>query len=193
MQQEKPLLVLHSCCGPCSTTAIARLKEQYQVVAFFYNPNIHPKNEYKRRLEEAKKVYDFYKIPCIVGIYEPKEWFFLTKGLEQEPEGQERCKQCYWLRLKATIVFAKEKHIKYCTTSLTLSPHHKTATINQIGKEVAMPAQEIFLEQNFKKQDGFLFSVQQSKVLGLYRQEYCGCMPSFLKWQQKKANTKQEE
>lgn len=174
----KPRLLLHMCCAPCSTHVINLLRESYEVVAFFYNPNIHPRKEHASRFEESVAFTKKVRIPLHDEAYDPKEWFGRIKGHEDEPEGGERCKKCYELRLEKTAEKASREGFDVFTTTLTISPHKKADIINGIGKKLAQRYGVSFLEADFKKRDGFKKSVELSRWHGLRRQNYCGCIYS---------------
>lgn len=170
-------LLVHTCCAPCATYSFEKLiSDKYLPVGFFYNPNISQKDEYKRRLDELIRFVDFKKYPLIIEEDAPEIWFDLVKGLEQEKEGGNRCKVCFKLRLEKTAVYAKENNFDGFTTVLTISPHKNTTIINQIGKELSEKHDIFFLEENFKKAEGFKKSLEFSKEYNLYRQSYCGCV-----------------
>ncbi len=169
-------MLLHSCCGPCSTVCIERLKEKYDLTIFYYNPNIEPKEEYEKRKEEQKKVCNFFEIPFVDFDYDNKLWHEAVKGLETEPEGGARCEKCFFFRLLKTAKFAKENDFDVFSTTLTVSPYKNTTIVNRAGKEVSEKEGIQFLEESFKKKDGYLRSVALAKELDLYRQHYCGCM-----------------
>ncbi len=178
-----PDLLLHSCCAPCSTYVMEYLSQYFSITIFFYNPNIHPKEEYNRRLNEQKKLIEQFpvknKINFIEGKYEPEIYFKEVKGLENEPEGGKRCLKCFNLRLEKTAKKAQELKIPYFTTTLTVSPHKNAKTINQIGNVVSNKYQLNYLFSDFKKKDGFKRSIILSKHYNLYRQNYCGCIYSI--------------
>lgn len=167
---------MHACCAPCATHVVNVLREKYEVVAYFYNPNIHPESEYHLRLKNMIKLAEVYELPLIVGEYEVDRWFKKIKGYENEREGGKRCEKCFELRLQETAKLAKEIGASIFTTTLTISPHKNAKTINNIGKNLADKYKIKFLEADFKKKDGFKKSVEESKRLGLYRQNYCGCV-----------------
>jgi epoxyqueuosine reductase len=175
-----PKLLLHSCCAPCSSYVLEYLSQYFSITVFFYNPNIHPKEEYDRRLNDQKKFLKQFpvenKINFIEGKYEPDVFFKEVKGLENEPEGGKRCLKCFYLRLDKTAKKAQELKIPYFTTTLTISPHKNAVAINQIGNEIANKYQLNYLFSDFKKRDGFKRSIILSKQYGLYRQNYCGCI-----------------
>ena len=171
-------LLLHVCCAPCSTHVINVLKENYDLTLFFYNPNVEPLNEYSLRLEAAEEFAKEMDIPIIVGDYDSIEWHNAVKGHENDPEGGERCSICFRYRLEKTALTAKEKGFDLFTTTLTVSPYKNAELVNQIGKDLAEKHDVEFLESDFKKDGGYMNSVQLSKEHGLYRQHYCGCLCS---------------
>ena len=174
-------LLLHSCCGPCSTWVIEVLKRDYDLTIFYTNSNIYPHSEYQKRLEEQKRYAKIVGIDVIEDVYDEKEFLQFVKGLEFEKEGGERCKKCFEFRLKRTAKFAKENNFEIFSTTLTVSPHKDFEIINQIGKEIADMNHLEFLEGNFKKQNGYKNSIEISKKYDIYRQNYCGCRFSLRK------------
>lgn len=171
----RPKLLLHICCAPCSTYPIKVLQSDYDVELLFYNPNIHPKREYAIRLEEARKYARAIGVRLHELDYDSALWFNRTKGLEAQPEGGQRCNVCYRLRLCKTAQFARANDIGWITTTLSVSPHKKSAVINSIGEEIAKSHSIKFYDADFKKKDGFKISMRLTKEAGLYRQNYCGC------------------
>ncbi len=169
-------LLLHSCCGPCSTVCIERLKENFDLTIFYFNPNIEPKEEYEKRKDEQKKVCKFFGIPFVDCDYDNEGWHKSVKGFENQPEGGARCEKCFAFRLERTAEYAKENDFDLFSTTLTVSPYKKTEMINTVGKEISRLTGVKFLEESFKKKDGYLRSVALAKELDLYRQHYCGCM-----------------
>lgn len=169
-------IVLHVCCGVCAAGVVERLtSEGNQVVGVFYNPNIHPLEEYDRRLEAARKVAQKLDFPLVVNPYETAEWFKKTNGLANEPEGGKRCEVCFRLRLKQTCLYMEERGWDAFTTTLTISRHKSADVINRIGREVGG---DRFLARDFKKKDGFRRTIELAKEWGLYQQNYCGCIYS---------------
>lgn len=174
-----PTLLLHSCCGPCSSHCLEVLAEHFFVTVLWYNPNIHPEKEYFLRLEHQKKLIDAlrvkYPVSLITAEYTPQEYFSAVKGLETEPEGGQRCSVCFAQRLELTARTAKEKGFDFFTTTLTVSPHKNADIINTIGREMAEKYQIAFLPSDFKKKNGYQRSIELSRQFELYRQNYCGC------------------
>lgn len=171
-------LLLHVCCAPCSTYVIDVLSEVYSVIAFFYNPNIHPEDEYERRLYEVRRYTALHDIPLIVGEADRSVWHNHVRGLEEEPEGGKRCEKCFAIRLFKTAACASERGIGLFTTTLTVSPHKDFRTIQHIGREAARCSGVSFLAMDFKQNDGYRKSCLLSKQYSLYRQRYCGCLYS---------------
>ncbi len=176
---KKPTLLLHSCCGPCSTAVLERLVEFFDVSVFFFNPNITESEEYNLRLEtERKFLSDKYqgKVPLIEGRYFSREFFEAVKGLEKEAEGGKRCEVCFKMRLLETAKYAKENGFEYFCSTLTVSPHKNAELINELGEKIASDVGVKILPSDFKKQNGFKRSTEISNEYELYRQNYCGCL-----------------
>ena len=172
-------IVLHICCGVCAASVVERLTlEGHEVRGLFYNPNIHPLEEYERRLEATYKVAKELNFPLEVPPYTPEEWFAETTSLENEPEGGRRCEVCFRLRLKKTYIYLKDYGWDAFTTTLTVSPHKSADVINQVGQEIGG---DRFLARDFKKKAGFQRATEMAKEWTLYRQNYCGCIYSMRK------------
>lgn len=179
-KSQKPKLLLHVCCAPCSTACLEKLDNYFDITVFFYNPNISPFEEYQKRLEE-EKTYLSKKYPHIQVVevgYESEKFDELAKGLEDMPEGGSRCKLCYRLRLQKTGEYAKHKGFDYFTTTLTVSPYKHSDTLNAVGEEISNLVGVKYLFSDFKKNDGYKRSIELSKQYNLYRQDYCGCVYS---------------
>jgi predicted adenine nucleotide alpha hydrolase (AANH) superfamily ATPase len=168
-------LLLHSCCAPCSTHVIDVLKSQYDLTLFYYNPNIFPKEEYEKRLAEQKRYAEFLGVKLLTKDYDEQEFLSKVKGLELEKEGGKRCNVCFEIRLRETAKVCKENGFDIFATTLSVSPHKNSNIINNIGRGIAEEYGVDFLEESFKKKEGYLHSIQLSKEFGLYRQNYCGC------------------
>ena len=169
-------LLLHSCCGPCSTVVIERLKENFDLTVFYYNPNIEPKEEYEKRKQEQKKVCQFFNVAFVDCDYDNESWRKFVAGFENEKEGGARCEKCFIYRLKATALYAKENGFNIFASTLSVSPHKNTLVINKVGEALSKEYAVEFLPESFKKKDGYLRSINLSKELNLYRQGYCGCL-----------------
>ena len=170
-------ILLHICCGVCAGGVVERLKfEGHEVVGFFYNPNIQPADEYRRRLEVAKIVARELDFPLEIPDYDPHEWFDVAGAMDKEPEGGARCTLCYRLRLSRTAALLQRSGCDAMASTLTTSPHKRATVVNQVGREVAG---ESFLQRDFKKQDGFKRANELATKWGIYRQNYCGCLCSI--------------
>lgn len=178
---ERPSLLLHSCCAPCSTAVIERLIENFTVTVFYFNPNITESEEYNLRLNEQKRyLKETYgdRVNLIEGRYKAVEFFDVAKGLNKEPEGGKRCEKCFELRLYETAKVAKEGGYRYFCATLTVSPHKNADIINEIGKAAEVKYGVEFLPSDFKKRGGYQRSCELSQKHELYRQNYCGCIYS---------------
>jgi predicted adenine nucleotide alpha hydrolase (AANH) superfamily ATPase len=177
MVDRSPIL-LHVCCGPCSTHVIDVLGKDYDVTCFFYNPNIQPEEECLRRMETVREYTEKLGLEFIAGKYDSERWLQLTQALKNEKEGGMRCELCYGMRLEECARIASEKGYDFFATTLTVGPNKKAAVINRIGRELAEAYGLRFLKEDFKKKDGFRHSVEMSKSENMYRQDYCGCIYS---------------
>jgi predicted adenine nucleotide alpha hydrolase (AANH) superfamily ATPase len=167
--------LLHVCCAVCGAGAIEELMKDSEVILFFSNSNIFPKDEFEKRLENAKKISEIYGLELVADEYDHDDWLDFIKGLESEPEKGKRCLKCFEFNLRKTAEEAKDLKIENFTTTLTISPHKDSKKIFDIGKRVAYDVGVNFLEKDFKKNDGFKKSNELSKKHNLYRQNYCGC------------------
>ena len=174
---SKPRLLLHSCCGPCSSASLEKLANFFDITVVYYNPNIYPKSEFEKRLAEQKKLIKnaFNGIKLIEIDYNEEEFLSCIKGLEAEKEGGARCNVCFSLRLKKTALLAKELGFDYFGTTLTISPHKNEQIINALGEKIAEELGMNFLYSDLKKHDGYKRSIELSRQYDIYRQEYCGC------------------
>ena len=175
-----PTLFLHSCCAPCSSYVLEYLSAFFRITVFYYNPNIYPAEEYGKRVEEQKnlieKLPSVYPIEFVEGAYDKERFYEMARGLEQVPEGGERCFRCYELRLRETARLAAERGFDYFTTTLTISPLKNAAKLNEIGGLLGEEYQTVWLPSDFKKKNGYKRSIELSKEYNLYRQDYCGCV-----------------
>lgn len=191
-QNTVPTLFLHSCCAPCSSYVLEYLSEYFQITVFYYNPNIYPDEEYYKRVEEQKRFIERFpakhKISFIEGNYDKDRFYAMAKGLELVPEGGERCFACYELRLREAAEYAKERHMDYFTTTLSISPMKNAEKLNEIGEKLAQEYGVKYLTSDFKKKNGYKRSVEISEEYGMYRQDYCGCVFSM----QERERQKQE-
>lgn len=174
---------MQSCCAPCSSYVLEYIAKYFDLTLFFFNPNISPENEFKVRLEELKKFvnragYDDVKIN--VPEYDSSEFFSAVRGMEDFPEGDERCRVCYELRLRKTAEVAKNGGYEYFCTTLSISPHKNAMWINEIGLSLEKEYGVKWLYSDFKKKNGYKRSIELSREYELYRQNYCGCIYSKL-------------
>lgn len=184
-EEERKRLLLHACCAPCSSYCLEYLREAFALTVFFYNPNLTEQEEYRRRVEEEKRLIALMngqegssQIEILEGRYEPERFLEAAKGLETCKEGGERCVRCFALRLGETARVAAEGGFDFFTTSLTISPLKNSALLNRIGAQEGERYGVRFLPSDFKKNNGYLRSTQLSRLYGLYRQNYCGCIYS---------------
>lgn len=175
----KPRILVHVCCAPDALYVFEVLGDDHNVTGFFSNSNIHPREEYERRLEEARKVAGLLDVPLIEDAYDPECWLAVTEKFKDEPEKGRRCDVCYALRLERTAERAARDGFSLFTTIMSLSPWKKAAVLNRIGRQFGARHGVGFLEADFKKKDGFRKSVELSRARGLYRQGYCGCLYSL--------------
>ena len=186
-----PSLFLHSCCAPCSSYCLEYLAEYFSITIFYYNPNISPAEEYEKRVDEQRRLIDSlnektkYKISFVEGEYKPEDFYAMAKGMEELPEGGERCFKCYEMRLREAAVLAKERGFDYFTTTLTISPLKNAKKLNEIGEKLGEEYGITHLPSDFKKKNGYKRSVELSKEYGLYRQDYCGCVFSKREYQER--------
>ena len=173
--KEKKKLLIHACCGPCSTSVLELLNKYFLIDVLYYNPNIYPEEEYKKRLNELKKVSK----NVISLSYDSNLFTDLVKGLETEKEGGLRCYKCIEARLRKTATYAKENGYDFFTTTLSVSPHKNSKMINEIGYKLEKEYNIKYLYSDFKKKEGYKRSITLSKDLNLYRQTYCGCKYSI--------------
>ncbi len=168
-------LLLHICCAPDATIGIERLSSNWDTQGYFYNPNIHPAQEYDKRLAAMEKLSAATDFPFLTGEYDPGDWMVMVQGLEEEPEKGRRCELCIRERLRRTALEAKERGFDAFAAVLTVSPHKDATMINRLGAEAGREFSVEYLPTDLKKLDGFNRSVQLSREMGIYRQDYCGC------------------
>ena len=175
----RPRLLLHACCGPCSSAVLERLCRYFDITVLYYNPNTWPAEEYHRRGEELER---FVAAAHPLGVtvvedrYDPQEFYSAVAGLENEPERGERCTVCYRMRLERAAQYARAHGFNWFTTTLSISPVKDPVRLNTIGCELAQQYGLNYLQSEFRKKDGYKRSLQLSAEYGLYRQDYCGCV-----------------
>ena len=193
---SKPSLLLHACCGPCSSYVLEYLYQHFDITVFYYNPNIYPKEEYQRRLAELKKLYETFppalqgKVKVVEEAYDPEDFYKAVGTREQpelarEPEKGERCRRCYEFRLRRAFEYAASNSFDYFCTTLSISPFKDAEKLNVIGESLEREAETAgggkvpyWLPSDFKKKGGFKRSLEISEEYGMYRQDYCGCIYS---------------
>ena len=180
--KQKPSLLLHVCCAPCSSYVLEYLSKHFNITVLFYNPNISPEEEYHFREAELRRLISEMglsdRVRIILEQYDPSEFDKIVVGLEDEPEGGSRCARCYRLRLRKSAIIAAEKKFDFFTTTLSISPHKNAEWLNQIGKEEGDIVGIRYLYSDFKKKNGYKRSCELSLQYNLYRQDYCGCIYS---------------
>lgn len=174
-----PSLLLHSCCAPCSSYCLEYLSPHFAVTVFYYNPNITDREEYRRRADEQKRLTDMFpSVSFREGPYDPERFLRMAEGLEEAPEGGERCFRCYELRLREAVGEAVRGGFDYVATTLSISPLKNAQKLNEIGRAAAKEQGVCWLPGDFKKREGYKRSIELSEVYQLYRQDYCGCLYS---------------
>lgn len=189
--EQKPKLLLHACCGPCSSYVLEYLAKFFQITVLYYNPNIYPREEYERRLDELKALYKKFPpvleggVQLVEADYNPEE-FYDAVGIREEPElanekeRGERCRRCYEFRLRRAFEYAKANKFDYFCTTLSISPFKDAEKINVIGMQLGDKGDSPrWLPSDFKKHGGFKRSLEISEEYGMYRQQYCGCVYSM--------------
>ena len=179
-QSGRPSLLLHSCCGPCSSSVLEKLTEHFDITLLWYNPNLYPESEFRLRLDAQKELLSKMELSDKVNILElpwrHEDYLKRSLGLENEPEGGRRCAQCFKLRLEECAKIAAEEGFDYFCTTLSVSRHKDAVLINALGEAVAKEFGARWLPSDFKKKDGYRRSIELSREYGLYRQDYCGCV-----------------
>ncbi|MDI9347300.1 MAG: epoxyqueuosine reductase QueH [Methylacidiphilales bacterium] len=174
-------ILLHSCCAPCSGSVLELLvKSNLEVSVFFYNPNIHPKEEYELRKRENITFAQKLGVPFIDGDYNTEQWFSKVTGLENEPERGVRCSVCFDFRFERTAQYAKEHGFKYFTSCLGISRWKDFEQITRIGNWCASRHTDLhYWDFNWRKQGGSSRMIEIAKAEEFYQQEYCGCVYSL--------------
>jgi len=175
----KPKMLLHVCCANCLLHPYDTLKADYDITLYFYNPNIFPRQEYKKRLSEVKRISALLGIPMIAGRYESLYWYNIARSLEDEPEGGKRCDRCFCIRLYKTAICCKKENFDIFASTLSVSPHKNAEKINDAGNSIAEKLDVLYLPSNFKKNEGFKKTMKSARRLNIYRQNYCGCIYSM--------------
>lgn len=178
-----PRLLLHSCCAPCSSYVLEYLSRYFSITVFYFNPNIYPRDEFFKRLDEQKRFISLFpaknKISFTEIGFHDEMFYNAVRGLENIREGGERCFECYRLRLEETARLAAREGYDYFTTTLSISPYKNAEKLNEIGVELAEKYNVKYLVSDFKKKNGYRRSCDISREYGMYRQNYCGCVFSM--------------
>ena len=194
---KKPTLLLLACCAPCSSYVLEYLTKYFHIILFYYNPNISPKQEFEKRTRELQRLVGEMpfedKPEIIVGSYDQNEFYEIAKGLEDLPEGGERCFRCYRLRLEKTAELAAKLGADYFTTTLSISPYKNAQKLGEIASELSQIYGVDALPADFKKKGGYKRSIELSAQYGLYRQDYCGCVYSKAERDRKKQTQQSEK
>ena len=183
--ESRPRVLLHVCCGPCSSAVLEYLTQYFELTLLWYNPNIYPEAEFQKRYNTLLKLIRDMGLEDRVGVlfeeHRSAEYYARARGLEDEPEGGRRCTECFRLRLEETAKLAAARGFDYFCTTLTLSRHKDAVRINAIAEEIAQKAGVKWLPSEFKKRDGENRSLALCEQYNVYRQLYCGCEYSLKK------------
>lgn len=177
--ENKPTLLLHACCGPCSSSVTEYLVNHFRVTVLWYNPNLYPEEEFDKRFSALTEILDKMglrgQIPILPLPWNHESYLQQVQGLEEEPEGGKRCEECFRLRLRECARIAREQNFDYFCTTLTVSRHKNAVLLNAIGEEAGKACGVQWLPSDFKKRNGENRSQELSEQYGIYRQLYCGC------------------
>lgn len=190
---EREKLLLHACCAPCSSYVLEYLCRFFDITVYFSNPNITDEAEYEKRLAELYRLCS--EAPFCSGVDVVRDpagadaFFEAVRGLEGEPEGGSRCEKCFRLRLERSAQYAKSNGYGLFATTLTVSPHKNAQLINSIGFETAQKYGVNYLPSDFKKRGGYQRSIVLSREYGIYRQQYCGCVFSYISAEEQRKNS----
>ncbi|MDD5726615.1 MAG: epoxyqueuosine reductase QueH [Patescibacteria group bacterium] len=174
-----PRLLLHACCGVCSSYVPEKLIPEFDVTIYFENSNLYPEQEFYRRQEAAQTMAQGFGLPFITADYQSREWFRHVRGLAQEPEHGARCEKCIAFRLDRTMEYAKNNGFDWVATTLSVSRRKNVDQINRLGHQLAEQYCLRFLGKDWKKENGEVISQERAKQAGIYRQDYCGCVYSY--------------
>lgn len=194
---RRPRLLLHSCCGVCSSAVLEYLAQYFELTLLWYNPNLYPEAEYERRLAALREIIEKMGLADRVALqiepWRSEDYRARTQGLENEPEGGARCTECFRLRLRETARAARQGGYDFFCTTLTLSRHKDAALINALGEQIAREEGAVWLPSDFKKQGREMRATELSGQYGIYRQLYCGCEYSLQRREQKESTLKKNE
>ena len=176
---QRPSLLLHACCAPCSSYCVEYLSQYFDITLYYYNPNIESQEEFDKRFKEFEKIEQRFNVKVVEETYNAKEFYDSVKGYEDCKEGGDRCTICYRLRLQKSLDYAEKNHFDYFASTLSISPYKDAKRLNEIGEEISKDSKVLYLVNDFKKKGGYLRSTELSKEMDLYRQDYCGCIYSI--------------
>ena len=181
MPNKESKLLLHSCCAPCAGEIMEAVAASgIDTTIYFYNPNIHPKEEYEIRKDENIRFAEKLGFDFIDADYDKDNWFERIKGLENEPERGKRCTVCFDMRFERTALYAHENNFKIFATTLGISRWKDLEQINNSGLKAAKRYNGLgFWDFNWRKQGGSTRMLEISKKEKFYKQEYCGCVYSL--------------
>lgn len=195
--KKLPRVLLHSCCGPCSSSVLEYLTQYFDVTLLWYNPNLYPQEEFNRRFRAQTEIIEKMglcdKVSILAEPWKSEDYYARIKGLENEGEGGKRCEECFKLRLLECARLAKHYGFDYYCTTLTVSRHKNAELINNLGEEIGRAAGVAWLPSDFKKRDGENRSVELSEKYGIYRQIYCGCEFSLKRREAGKPDTERDQ
>lgn len=189
--RKRAKLLLHSCCAPCSSACLERLKDSFDITVFYYNPNIEEEEYTLRKAEQMRFLKETGWADILDCDHEAEKFYELARGLEDMPEGGARCLKCYQLRLSRTAEEAERGGYDFFATTLTISPQKSSAALNSIGERAAEGLRAKWLYSDFKKRGGYLRSCELAREHSLYRQNYCGCTISRLAAEKRAAEKKE--
>lgn len=186
--EQKPKLLLHVCCAPCATVPLQRLSDRFDLTLYWYGPNIHPRSEHDRRLEELRRLCKEQGMPLMEEGYTPEHWEHTVGPFSHQAESSfnQRCQSCYHLRMDFTAQKASQLGFEWFSTTLSLSRHKNSKVLEEIGQQVAQAHGLKYCSESFKKAGGEALSVKLSREHGLYRQDYCGCRLSLQEAKQRR-------
>lgn len=195
--KKLPRVLLHSCCGPCSSSVLEYLTQYFDITLLWYNPNLYPQEEFNRRFRAQTEIIEKMglcdRVSILAEPWKSEDYYARIKGLENEGEGGKRCEECFKLRLLECARLAKHYGFDYYCTTLTVSRHKNAELINNLGEEIGRAAGVAWLPSDFKKRDGENRSVELSEKYGIYRQVYCGCEFSLKRREAGKPDTEREQ
>ncbi len=165
----KPSLLMHICCAPCAVIPLQDLQNDFSVVGFFYNPNIHPLKEYLLRKEATFQLMEDFHIPMLYGNYPYRDFLQETLPVSSSCD---RCSICYFIRMKETYERFLEGHFQFCSSTLFFSPYQNHHTIQEQAERFFSSSQFVVRDWSTMYRKG----MQEARDRGYYQQSYCGCI-----------------